>query len=307
MTNSELTQKLMGVVALMLTPFNEDGGIDWETYAHYTEWQAAKEPSGLFAVCGSSEMKWLTRDERLQLVKQTVQYAGDLPVIATGNLDPDPAKHPDEARQIEDAGASAVVLIPAPTMSGEPDRYYDYLLNMSQQVSCPVYVYEWPQVPNYLMDNDVFTRLAENKVIAGIKDTTCTVEGIQAKQNVAKDAVVYQANTAYLMEALDMGAKGIMAVTSAAKADLVKAFWDAYQTDRDTAIKLHRELVFLDMLLRPAYPATAKYIAGLQGMAMSTYTRWDVRLTAETCRSIDAWYEQLEHVLSDSRKKIQND
>jgi len=289
---SKPSNNLEGVISLMLTPFNNDGGIEWQSYARYTEWQAEKQPSGLFAVCGSSEMKWLTYDERMRLISETVKYADGVPVIATANLDPDIAKHPDEARNAEDAGASAVVLVPPPhVVSGDNDLYFDYLHHMSQQVSCPVLVYEWPQVDNYLMDASVFTRLAEQDIIAGIKDTTCTVEGIHSKQDVARDVIIYQANTAYLSEALDMGVKGIMAITSTAKADLVKAFWEAYHAGDSSATLLHRELVFLDMLLRTAYPATAKYIASLQGLEMSTYTRWDVNLTPETCRSIDVWYQ----------------
>jgi 4-hydroxy-tetrahydrodipicolinate synthase len=157
------------------------------------------------------------------------------------------------------------------------------------------------------MDASVFTHLAEQNIIAGIKDTTCTVEGIQSKQDVAGDVIIYQANTAYLNEALDMGVKGIMAITSTTRTDLVKAFWDAYHAGDSCATSLHRELVFLDMLLRTAYPATAKYIARLQGLEMSTYTRWDVHLTDETCRSIDAWYQHQPETAPHVEKEISDD
>jgi 4-hydroxy-tetrahydrodipicolinate synthase len=289
----------------MLTPFNDEGGIDWTAYARYTEWQCARQPSALFAVCGSSEMKWLTRDERMRLIAETVKYADTLPVFATANLDPDPAKHADEMRQIEDLGASALVLVPPQHVAHDNARYFEYLSHLSQSVTCPILVYEWPQVDNHLMDAGLFSQLAKQRIINGIKDTTCTMDGIAAKQRNAGDVIVYQANTPYLIEALNVGVRGIMAVTSTARADLVKAFWDAYQASDESMITLHRELVFMDAILRFAYPATAKYLAGLQGLTMSTYTRWDVQLTLEMRKVLDVWHHNLETALPRLERKKQ--
>lgn len=290
--NPNPSARLAGVISLMLTPFTENGGIDWPAYARYTEWQAARQPAGLFPVCGSSEMMWLTASERSQLVAETIRRAGNLPVIATGNLDPDIHQHADEARRIADLGAAAIVLVPPPQVSGDNARYHDYIASLAAALPCPVLVYEWPLVNNYLMDTQVFAELAREGVIAGIKDTTCTYEGILAKQRVAADAIVYQANTPFMLDSLEMGAQGIMAITSTAQPDLVIALWNAYHSGSGSAHAVHRELVYLDALLRLAYPATAKYLMNLRGVPMSTYTRWPVKLDAEIRKAFDIWYRQ---------------
>jgi len=43
-----------GVYSLLLTPFNVDRSIDFETYEKYVEWQARQGADHLFACCGSS-------------------------------------------------------------------------------------------------------------------------------------------------------------------------------------------------------------------------------------------------------------
>ena len=53
-----------GVYSLILTPFNEDRSINYNTYETYVEWQARQGADHLFACCGSSEMMELTLDER---------------------------------------------------------------------------------------------------------------------------------------------------------------------------------------------------------------------------------------------------
>ncbi len=95
--------------------------------------------------------------------------------------------------------------------------------------------------------------------VAGIKDTTCTLEGIRAKQQVAGDAVVYQANTPFLVDALASGVRGIMAITSTVRPDWVLQLWHGFQAGADVRA-LHRELVILDTLLELGYPASAKYL-----------------------------------------------
>ena len=102
----------------------------------------------------------------------------------------------------------------------------------------------------------------------GIKDTTCTLEGIQAKIDAAPESIIYQANTPYLLDAVDLGARGTMAITSTAAADISVKFWEAMPDQREDAVAYHRQLVLLDAILRFGYPATAKYLAQLRGHAL---------------------------------------
>jgi len=278
-----------GVVSLLLTPFRTDGSINWAAYDAYVDWQLALKPAGLFAVCGSSEMKWLTADERYELARRAVQRSAGIPVVATANLHGDIARHHDELLRMAETGVAGVVLVPPAPISHDRARYKEYLLSLASAAPCPVLLYEWPQVEHHLVDPDLFGELAHKRLIAGIKDTTCTYDGIAAKQKVAGEAVVYQANTPFLLDALTLGVKGIMAVTSTARADLVIELWQRFHRRADDVAELHRELVFLDGLLRMAYPATAKYLVSLQGIAMPLTTRWPVQLTVEMVKALEVW------------------
>ena len=281
--------RLEGVVSLLLTPFHDDGRIDWAAYDAYVDWQVAHRPHGLFAVCGSSEMKWLAPDERLELARRAVARAQGIPVVATANLEPDIAAHADEVRRMADEGVAAVVLVPPTQVSGDRLRYRQYLLDMAGLAPCPVILYEWPAVENYLMDAALFGEIAPH--VAGIKDTTCTYAGIFAKQQVAGDAVVYQANTPFLLDALKLGVRGIMAITSTVAPALLLRFWQGFQAGEDVR-PLHRELVILDAMLGLGYPATAKYLLAQQGLPISTRTRSPVSLSPATQRALDAWNEE---------------
>ena len=286
-----------GVISLLLTPFHEDRSIDWTTYDRYVDWQMRQQPAGLFAVCGSGEMKWLTAEERLRLAARAVALADGVPVVATANLDPNPSYHHDEIARMADTGVTGVVLVPQPALASDHERYVEYLLNLIEYSPCPVMLYEWPQVDHYLLDPAVVSRVAPQ--LSGIKDTTCTMPGISDKLRAAGDTVIYQANLPYLVDALDIGARGVMAVVSASHADRLVALWDSYRAGRDDVPRRHRDLVVLDSLLRQNYPATAKHLVARRGIPMTLTTRWPTDIPAETIKALDVWFDN-DHAMMDN-------
>ena len=81
-----------GVYSLILTPFNEDRSINYNTYEKYVEWQARQGADHLFACCGSSEMMELTLDEREKLAKLADKINAfsekyGVTVVATNSID----------------------------------------------------------------------------------------------------------------------------------------------------------------------------------------------------------------------------
>lgn len=289
----QMSKRFEGVFSLLLTPFHPDGRVDWEAYDRYVAWQLAQHPHGLFGVCGSSEMKWLTFAERLELAERAVKLAGDVPVVVTGNLEQNPAKHLEEALRMADTGAAAIVLVPPSGMGADQNRLGEYFAQLADRLPCPVILYEWPMADAYLVDAEVYGRLANNHNVWGIKDTTCTVHGIQAKIKAAPDSIVYQANHPFMLEAIRMGAKGIMAITTAACADKVIGFWRSAVADEADAAERHYELVVLDSMLihNGAYPASAKLIARHRGMDIGLTCRNPAKLPPETSKAVSMWCE----------------
>jgi 4-hydroxy-tetrahydrodipicolinate synthase len=138
------------------------------------------------------------------------------------------------------------------------------------------------------MDAALFGALAGS--VAGIKDTTCTLEGIRAKQQVAGDAVVYQANTPFLVDALASGVRGIMAIISTVRPDWVLQLWHGFHAGEDVRA-LHRRLVILDTMLELGYPASAKHLTVRRGLPITTHTRAPVKLRPEAARALDVWFD----------------
>ncbi|MEJ2358654.1 MAG: dihydrodipicolinate synthase family protein [Deinococcales bacterium] len=286
-----------GVFSLLLTPFHDDLSIDWAGYERYVAWQLAHQPNGLFAVCGSSEMKWLDLEERLELARRAVRASDGAPVAATGNLGADLVSHAEEVARMADTGVAAIVLVPPDGMGRDQERLEDYFAGLIDVAPCPTILYEWPEAHPHLIDADAFGRLARGHDLAGIKDTTCTHEGIAAKIALADGATVFQANAPYMLQSIRSGVRGIMAIVSTAAADAAIAFWRAATAETSPdgggdVEALHEVLVLLDCALgrAGAYPATAKHLAGLRGVPIGPACRSPVRAPDEALVAVDVWY-----------------
>lgn len=280
-----------GVFALLLSPFQTDGRIDWDCYDRYVDWQLNHRPSGLFAVCGSSEMNNLNLEERLALATRAVERAGPVPVLATANLEPDVTMHGAEVARMASTGVAGLVLVPPDGLGQNQNELLDYFASLADQADCPVFLYEWPQRKPCEIAPETYAALVRDHGVHGIKDTTCTREGILAKIEAAPTAVVYQANTPFLIDALEYGARGIMAITSTAAADLLVEFWTRFTGGEPQAALQHQQLIFLDAILRFGYPASAKYLVHLRGLPIELTCRTQGVLSREAARALSVWWD----------------
>ncbi|MFY4658204.1 dihydrodipicolinate synthase family protein, partial [Escherichia coli] len=79
-----------GIIPVMLTPFTADNKIDYLGLKRLIDWYIENGADALFAVCQSSEMQYLTLEERVELASFVVEYSQQrVPVIASGHISDD--------------------------------------------------------------------------------------------------------------------------------------------------------------------------------------------------------------------------
>ncbi len=259
-----------GSFTLLVTPFGPGGGIDWTGYDRLVAYHRASGGQGIFAVCGTAEMQALALDERVRLAEVAAAGAAGLPVVATGNLEPDLDAQVDEVRRISRTGVAGVVLVP-PGRRPDDEGLYAWFARLAYASAVPALLYEWPGRQPKGIPAAVYGRLVRQCGVVGIKDTTCTHAGIAAKLEAAPEGIVYQANHPLLVAAMEAGARGTMTITSAVRPDLLGALWSAHHSgDAARRAALAREVVFLDAVLAQGHPRGAKWLlhrAGVLGHA----------------------------------------
>ena len=65
----------MQILTTMITPYKADGGIDFDTAEKYVDWYYENGLDGIFAVCQSSEIFYLSVEERVELNRKVYKRA----------------------------------------------------------------------------------------------------------------------------------------------------------------------------------------------------------------------------------------
>ena len=135
---------LRGSYPPLITPFKEDGAVDYDAYAAFVDFQIREGTHGIVVNGTTSEPSTLTVEERNKLVDVGIEAAaGRVPVVAaTGSQ-----SHAETVRLTEHAakaGADAVMIV-TPYYIKPPQRgIVAYFEDLGQRVDCPVLMYHIP-------------------------------------------------------------------------------------------------------------------------------------------------------------------
>ena len=280
-----------GIYSLMLPPFFEDRSIDYNTYEKYADWQVEQGVDHLFAVCGSSEMKELTLEERLKLAELTVKHKGETTVVATANIEPTKEGNLEEIKKMEQTGVDGLVLT-TKGMGDDDDKLVEYIRELAQSTTLPVFLYEFPGFQPHLMSGKAYGELTKDGLIWGIKDTTCSLELIKDKIANKGDSTIIQANMPYLFDSYVAGARGVMATPTSCGGAFFQRFHEAFVSgDMALAEQRYNEIILLDNAIDSGFCASAKELIRLQGVdTFNWYTRGSHHLSPARLRSIKSFH-----------------
>lgn len=287
----KLTEYYDGVYSLMLTPYHDDLTIDYNAYEKYCEYQAASGVEHLFCVCGTSEMAVLTLEERIKLAELTAKHKNDLTIVATANMEPSWFAQVEEVKRMSQTGVDGLVF----TTKGfgeDPERLVSYVGELKQYTDLPVFMYEFPGLQPHKITGEAYGRLVRECGVYGIKDTTCTIEGVGAKIQNKGESCIIQANMPYLFESFKLGARGIMSTPTACGSAFFARFYDAFVSgDMALAERRYWDIMRLDDAIGDGFNMTAKYLVSLQGVEMNWINRYKGTLAPQRLQALRAFHD----------------
>ncbi|HHV96954.1 MAG TPA: dihydrodipicolinate synthase family protein [Clostridiaceae bacterium] len=268
-----------GVWPTMITPYTENNKIDYDCLEELIEWYIKKCVHGLFAVCQSSEMFFLSLEERVELarfVKKTVN--GRIPVIASGHISETVEDQIYELKAMADTGIDALVLISGNLASrDEPDcvakRNIEKIIKEIPDI--PLGIYECPRPYKRIVSPELLKWCASTGRFYFLKDTCRNLSIIKNKIESVKDTSLklFNANAATLLETLKMGAAGYSGVMANFHPELYVWLIENWRIKQEEAEKLQHFLGFSSAIEYQVYPINAKYYLKLEGLNIQLISR----------------------------------
>ena len=110
---------VIGAFPTMITPYEADGSVSYARAADYVRWYHAKGCHGIFAICQSSEIAYLTLEEKIRL-NRTVYETADaiaraggrrMTVVSSGHTANSLDDQIYELNKVAESGTDALILI----------------------------------------------------------------------------------------------------------------------------------------------------------------------------------------------------
>ncbi len=292
--------KIEGIVPVMLTPFNDADEIDFPGLERLIEWYIAKGSDALFAVCQSSEMQFLSLEERAALGLFVVrQVAGRIPVVVSGHISDDPYSQLEELTAAAETGADGVVLVTnhldpknrgTATFMGNLQWLLDRLPK-----AMPLGLYECPAPYRRLLSDDELRFCIDSERFVLLKDVSCDLETVKRRVAMAAGTpfAILNANAAIAYDAMKAGSRGFNGVLANIHPDLYKWLYTAGGQHPELADEVATFLVLAALSEGFGYPVIAKMYHQRIGTFASIRSRaitFDVR---ERYWALDAILDKL--------------
>jgi 4-hydroxy-tetrahydrodipicolinate synthase len=263
----------------MITPFTDTGKIDFKAVDNLVKWYIKRGCDGIFAVCQSSEMFYLSEQEKLDLAIATKEAAaGKVKVIASGHTSDIHAKQIDELGQMAETGVDAVVLVSnrlAKENEGE-DIFRANAEDIFTQLSDVTFgLYECPYPYLRLLKTDFLADCAKTGKLVFLKDVSCSSSILKERIDAIKGTSLslFNANTSTLLDSFKMGVDGYNGVMANFHIDLYKWLFLNFERDPETARELMDFLTIAGVIEARCYPVSAKYHQNKFDVKMSIYTK----------------------------------
>jgi len=278
----------MNILTTMITPYRADGKVDFETAEKYVDWYFHNGIDGIFAVCQSSEIFYLSLEERVELNRRVYlrakmlekQHKRPFCVVSSGHISDSLESQVEELNAIAASGTDALILI-----TNRLDINYesdDVWINNCERLleklpkDIKLGLYECPYPYKRLVTPKILDYCLKTGRFYYMKDTCCDTAVIKERAEQLKGShfKLLNANCQTLLQSMQDGADGYCGIMCNFHPRLYAWLGENFEKHPEKAALLQGFIGtfgFTEMGL--PYPLTAKYHMNLCGIPTENIAR----------------------------------
>lgn len=202
-----------GSIVALITPFHEDGSVNFEKLGEILEWHVANHTDAILVLGTTGESSTMTHEEDDAVVEYTLKtIAGRIPVIAgSGSNSTETAV--EKSVKYDKMGADALLVIsPYYNKTNNPGMIAHFTA-VADAVSKPVIIYNVPGRTGCSISEEAIKVLSKHPNICGIKEASGSIAyATSIARYLNDDFVMYSGNDDMIVPLLSLGAVGVISV-----------------------------------------------------------------------------------------------
>ena len=261
------------IITALVTPFKEDGSINFEALSKLIEHLLAHHTEGLIIAGTTGESPTLTHEEELELFAAVQKIVkGRVPLIA-GIGTNDTRDSVEFAREVDKFGGFAAGLAVTPYYNKPTQEgLYQHYKAIAEASNLPIIIYNVPSRTVAGLTVETSLRLAQLPNVIAIKDCTGIDTLTHLVENAPQDFLIYTGEDGQAFHAKAIGAQGVISVAAHTNGDdFYKMFAALDEGKLKKAAQIQRQLLpKIEALFSVTNPAPLKTVLNYQGFEVGS-------------------------------------
>ncbi len=267
-------RSLTGSIVALVTPFNEDGSVDFEALDKLVDFHLANGTDSILVLGTTGESSTMTDAEDIAVATRVVErVAGAVPVIGGAGSNCT-AESLAKAQALQKVGCDALLLITPYYNKSNEEGVYRHFTTVLDAVDIPGILYNVPSRTGCSLSINNVARLSKHPNCMGIKEASGSIAfATEVARYVGPDFRMYSGNDDMVVPILSLGGSGVISVWANVQPrevhDMVAA-WLEGRTDE----ALKAQLAGLDLvhaLFCEVNPIPVKAALAMMGCIGETY------------------------------------
>ncbi|MBE6782061.1 MAG: 4-hydroxy-tetrahydrodipicolinate synthase [Ruminococcaceae bacterium] len=260
-----------GVATALVTPMNEDGSINFDRLKTLIDEQIQAGIPAL-VICGTTgESATMTLEEHSKVIRFAIECAKGRVKIIAGAGSNDTACAADLAKEAEEAGADALLIVTPYYNKATQNGLVAHYKYIAERVSLPIILYNVPSRTGVNIKPETYAKLADIDNIVAIKEANGDISSVVKTRLLCGDKLdIYSGNDDQIVPIMALGGKGVISVLSnVMPKETVELCDKMLNGDLEGAAAMQIELSSLiDALFIEVNPIPCKEAMNLMGMNM---------------------------------------
>lgn len=204
-----------GAAVALVTPFFEDGSVNYKKLEELIEYQIANSTDAIVACGTTGEASTLTDDEHKEIIRFTVEkVAGRIPVIA-GTGSNDTAYSLELSQYAKEVGADAQLQVTPYYNKTTQKGLIKHFTYIADRVDLPMILYNVPGRTGMNILPETYGELCKHPNIVAAKEANGDVAALVKTMDICGDELdIYSGDDGLIVPMMSLGAKGVISVLS---------------------------------------------------------------------------------------------
>ena len=206
-------EHLQGSIVAMVTPFRQDGSVNFDMLTELLERQIAAGTDGILTLGTTGEYSTMSHEEDAAVVEHTIRVVDGRVPVMVGSGSNCTVTQIEKSRLYQSMGADALLLISPYYNKANAEGMYRHFAETADAVDIPCILYNVPGRTGCSIPVSVVERLARHPNIAGIKEASGDMSyAMKIAHCVGPDFALWSGNDDVTIPLLSIGGSGVISV-----------------------------------------------------------------------------------------------